>query len=90
MTTMRRKREESNEESYIIANLSRNDIENGGASNFTLGDGKMYGGYKNTALEDGMEYSVKVGYASCTPKVYIGRPRVLAYDFVACSYCNWN
>ncbi|XP_072035876.1 uncharacterized protein [Amphiura filiformis] len=70
-STSRRRRQETNpsddQSAFIVANLTRSDVENG-ASNFTLGDNKIYGGYKNTPLEDGMEYTVRVGYARCTDR----------------------
>ncbi len=49
----------------LYANLTRNDVEANRA--FTLGDGMTYGGYINHALEDGIEYYIRVQYASCTP-----------------------
>ncbi|XP_072027044.1 phosphatidylinositol phosphatase PTPRQ-like [Amphiura filiformis] len=51
--------------SFIIANLTRGDIEEG--MTFTLGDNKTYGGYINHVLIPGSTYTVRVAYASCTP-----------------------
>ncbi|XP_072041030.1 phosphatidylinositol phosphatase PTPRQ-like [Amphiura filiformis] len=65
----RNKRQNSNldgaSNSFIVANLTRNDIEEG--MTFTLGDNKTYGGYINHVLIAGATYTVRVAYASCTP-----------------------
>ena len=54
----------------IYANLTRNDVESN--SEFSVGDNMTYGGYINHALEDRIEYNIRIQYASCTPVDEVG------------------
>ena len=57
---------ENNPNAYITAQISKFNF----TGEFTIGDGKTYGQYKNSPLEKDMEYNVYVGASSGFDEVF--------------------